>query len=676
MGQYDLKPIERKKPAKFKKFGVLDIESQDWIEFVSVGCFDHRGFEVFDYHSNGIEELFEWVFDEQCDITVSEDEGYENDPTLIYFAHFAGKFDFLFFLQYFFKSSKYKFISGIPRGSMILTYSVSYKDIKIQFWDSCALLPFALRTLTKNFNVVSLKGDIDYNFIRHSYDNVDYSNDLFDLILKDEDERLRYVPKFIVFYDGVEVREYPKNYNKDLITYYVKEDFDLWNEKKDKKEKDKPTLHHIYSKHEHIAYLKNDCEGLHQVLTKFYNWPLIRKAGQSFTIASQALKIYRTFLKENIPALDEVDDEFCRESYFGGRTEIFKHFFKDHIKFLFCHDANSLYPYAMKTFDYPLHPIGKLKEFKKDILAIYHCKVSVPKMHVPPLPVKHDGKLIFPTGIFSGFWVGSELQMAIEHGCKILEVYDGIEFSNGGRIFAEYIDTLYKIRLEKGGESVDGILAKLIMNSSYGKFGQGSEKENLGWEDGEDPTEVPFHDFEMDDGKVYTLCKKTVNLRSFSNVAIASFVTSYARQVMYPYYVKCGKEIYYTDTDSIYSTIDFGSTKELGGLKEEERTHEACFLLPKTYITDAKLKMKGFEKKTLKFTDEDFLNALQGELGILKTVVKSRPMTFKQALSRKGEVLALSPQSTKEIKSFYNKRKVIKKGNVLDWTTEAWNLKE
>ena len=103
---------------------------------------------------------------------------------------------------------------------MILTYSVSYKDIKIQFWDSCALLPFALRTLTKNFNVVSLKGDIDYNFIRHSYDNVDYSNDLFDLILKDEDERLRYVPKFIVFYDGVEVREYPKNYNKDFIPFY------------------------------------------------------------------------------------------------------------------------------------------------------------------------------------------------------------------------------------------------------------------------------------------------------------------------------------------------------------------------------------------------------------------------------------------------------------------------
>ena len=58
--------------------------------------------------------------------------------------------------------------------------------------------------------------------------------------------------------------------------------------------------------------------------------------------------------------------------------------------------------------------------------------------------------------------------MALGVGVKILKIYDGIIFESAGKIFSEYINTLYKIRLEKGGDSVDGMIAKLIMNSSYG----------------------------------------------------------------------------------------------------------------------------------------------------------------------------------------------------------------
>lgn len=712
---FTLDPIEPpKKPRKDKIFGVLDFETQNWIEFVSVGVFDHRKFEFFDYDDT-LEALFEWIFDEQLE---------QEDQTLVYFAHFAGKFDFLFLLDYCLRSSKYVFGGGIPRGSMILNFKVSYQDMTINFWDSSALLPFALRTLTNNFKVASLKGDIDYNFIRHSYDNEDYTYLLFELIEKEivleegeyetvyelnkatgewEDVEKQtkapviqktFTEKFIVFYDGELVESIDFDYDISKVTYHIKEDFDLW-ELRGKKEKDKPTLHRIYNRTDHLAYLKNDCEGLHQVLTKFYAWPLIKKAGPAFTIASQAMKVFRTFLKERIHSLDDDVDEFCRNAYVGGRTEIFKMFYdhpqlpEEHIAYnafgedfssvpftyLYCHDANSLYPESMHSYEYPTTFTGWTDKYEKGVFGVYHCKVRVPKMHIPPLPVIHDGKLIFPVGVFTGYWTNIELDMAMSVGVEIIEVFRGALFATGGKIFSEYIDNLYQIRVESGGDSVDGIIAKTLMNASYGKFAQSSDKENIDWETGEGDEE-DFYEVTLDNGKTFMLVKKKIELKSFKHVVIGLFVTSRSRTIMYPYYLKCGKRLFYTDTDSIYSTLDFGSSKRLGELKEEERTFQACFLLPKLYITDAKLKMKGFEKKTLTFNMSDFMTAMQGELGVLKSKIKSRPMTFKQAISRTGKVLAINPESSKEIRSTYNKRIVHKNGELVNWTTEAIELNE
>ncbi len=120
----DLSPLGDKH-QKYTNFGIIDFEAQAWIEYVCAGVYDAiRGFEVFDYNED-FEEIFEYLFE------TAEEVG-------VYFAHFGGKYDFLFLLDYLFTQNKFTFVSAIPRGSLILTFEVEYDGKKLKFWDSSA----------------------------------------------------------------------------------------------------------------------------------------------------------------------------------------------------------------------------------------------------------------------------------------------------------------------------------------------------------------------------------------------------------------------------------------------------------------------------------------------------------------------------------------------------------
>src|SRR5690606_18102344 len=131
-----------------------------------------------------------------------------------------------------------------------------------------------------------------------------------------------------------------------------------------------------------LEYLRADCVGLYQVLEKYFNWPLIRESGVAYTVASQALRCFRTTLKARLPGCPKAVDPFVRKAYFGGRTEIFRPYFltkepayhdmmengkswskerwEEYDKHMEkCEDvideidANSLYPSVMRDFEYP-----------------------------------------------------------------------------------------------------------------------------------------------------------------------------------------------------------------------------------------------------------------------------------------------------------------------------------
>lgn len=572
MSWFPLTP-QKQKIEELTPFSVTDIESMKWTEFLTIGIYDGKNFT----HFEDWDMYFDFIFS-------------QNNTE--YFAHFGGKFDFLFILKEVLPRKNIKIVSIIPRGSSILILKIQRKNKVISFHDSSALLPFALKTLTKNFDVENKKQEWDHSKTK-----------------------------------GVT-----------------------------------PEL---------LDYLKDDCIGLHQVLTKFYTSKMVSGSKQAKTIASQAQKIMQLYIDKPIASLTN-KDALARESYCGGRTEIFKPIFKKGK--IYNYDVNSLYPYIMATHKMPGRKLYKTFEFKENSLGFWRCKVKAPEnLYIPLLPKKIDGKLIYPLGNFEGVYSTNQINYARKLGYDI-EITEGEVFEDLGLIFKNFILKLWKVRQNSEKNSVDNFIAKIIMNSSYGRFAISPEKEEIVIDDGGDGI-TPFRNYiETSDG-TYRLGLKDKNLEIFSNCAIASQITGDASIYMHKLYLKC--DLYYTDTDSIYTTTKLETSNELGGLKLEGVWDSAVFLLPKTYLTKSKTEkivhMKGFDKKKIQgFDYEDFINCLNGEK-TLKIDIEPKFASLKQAIKNK-KVVTMTKASSKQIKSFYDKREIIKVKGKYD--TKPLNLKE
>lgn len=556
---------KRKKIYPLKEFSVVDIETKKWIEFIVLGCFDGTQYREF----RSMKKFFDFL---------KTGQGPE-----VYFAHFGGKFDFMFILREALRDQTVKVETIIPRGSSLLMIKIQIRDRSIIFRDSAALLPFALKTLTDEFGVETKKGDWDHTKTR--------------------------------------------GYSKGLA-----------------------------------AYLKSDCVGLHQVLSLFFSQDLLKDAQLSYTIAGQSMEVFRSTLHDrHLESLTGSAERFCRPAYLGGRTEIFRPIFKGKKgKKLFEYDVNSLYPFVLKEFEYPCGRPYFTKDFEKGFLGIYHAKVEAPPdLYLPVLGIIHEGKFIFPVGKFEGKWTSEELKLALSKGYKI-EIVRGLVFPKKSRYFAEFIATLYAIRLQSKKGSVQDISAKLFMNSLYGRLGLNPEKEAITFQLKEGVK--PFSRIKV--GHRYVeIFKEPFELNTFRNVALACFVTSYARIHLYHLMDRVQDSLYYCDTDSIFTTKELPTGPDLGRLKLEAKHDSAVFLLPKTYSLEGlkrKIRMKGFEKKkTEEFSHDDFFNYFDGELKRLRAKSPAKFATFKTAL-KLGKLVALTKESFKEVRARYDKREIVK----------------
>ena len=431
-----------------------------------------------------------------------------------------------------------------------------------------------------------------------------------------------------------------------------------------------------------LEYLKYDCVGLFEVLMAFKNWPLIADAGMKTTMASQALQVLRTFLTEPIHGLGRNYDAFVRASYVGGRTEPFKPAFSKEYsdKPLYCFDVNSLYPYVMLHNAFPSKCLGYSFDYDPEQMGFWDATVEVPKdMYIPPLAVmaevKGQKKLVFPTGRFSGRWSTIELEYAASIGVKIIKIGQGLIFESGGKFFAPYIQTLWDIRCKAPKNSVHNIIAKLLMNSCYGRFGLNKDKEEILFDDGSLGLKE-LRELVADNGKTYRLMTKAKRINTYTNVAVAAWVTSLSRIHMHKLYLQCGDQgsrLWYTDTDSLYTDVMLPTGEGLGQLKLEYKSSSAYFLLPKTYMAEGmdgdkafkKIVMKGFDKKKIQhFSADDFFTALEGDVRKLRIEVPERFARLKGAL-RQGKFVTMMPASHKSIQSTYSKRTLYKGKNGL-----------
>jgi len=566
----------------------------------------------------------------------------------VYF-HNMAKFDIIFLLKYLVKLVE---VNPIIHNGKIIQIDIKYgpdNQYKITIRDSYLILLNSLDRLSKAFNVDNPKGIFPFLFVNK--DNLNY---------------IGVVPRFEYFGDKIskdQYLEYSKQFTNDWIL-----------------------------KVEAIDYCILDCISLYQILNKFSEmiFNLFQVNIQKYpTLSSLAFAIYRTkFMKEeNIPKLSGKIAENIRLSYTGGAVDMY---IPPPAKgsTIYCYDVNSLYPSQMvgnhMPVGVPTYFEGDITKIDPNAFGFLYCNIKAPDNIKHPIiqtRIKTEAgiRTIAPLGAWSDWMFSKEIENAKLFGYTF-EIISGYIF-NKENIFEEYVKILHNLRIEYPSGTPINLIAKLFLNSLYGRFGMMVDFEKIKiihknligttskFEINLDSIvdEIELEDyviiFYRDKDKENNLIEE--GLGHNVSVGIASAITAYARIHMSMFKNRPDINLYYTDTDSVYVDSPLSNalidSKILGKLKLENTCDNAIFLSPKLYClrtVEGKFiyKSKGLSHD-VELTLKDFEQLLYKDVFIEKTQSK----WFRSLELGKIEIL----KEVYTLKVTDNKRKLIYKNNKL-----------
>ena len=506
------------------------------------------------------------------------------------YAHNLSNFDGIFLLKHLiaYCQDKGKVEPLIFHGKIIsikVTIGKGKNQKTIIFKDSYLLLPLSLRNLCKAFDVTTSKG-------------------YFPFLLSD------------IYYSGV----LPALHLWSKITPSIYES--LVSEYKGKK---------MWNfQLESTKYCKLDCLSLHEVIVKFNE--LIFKefkidSHKVLTLPSLAMKIYKShYMPENsIYQLLGKAEEAIRQSYSGGAVDVYiphnriSSFFskvKDaFFKTLYYYDVNSLYPYVMANHPMPVgKPVyfdGDIRKIESDAYGFFYCKITSPDNLLHPIiqrKIKTSDGMRTIAGLGSwNAWISSiEIDNAVKYGYTF-EILNGYQFEKGD-LFSSYVNKMYSLRLQYEKGTPMNLIAKLLMNSLYGKFGMRMEttvvdifdtSTDLRLEIFKDTLEAlgeSITDYIKID-KSYVIVRDSRLSMKYDekddmyhgvdvNIAVASAITAGARVHMSYFKNNPAFNLYYSDTDSAVTDRPLPQHmigSELGQVKLEHIINKAIFLAPKVY---------------------------------------------------------------------------------------------
>ena len=341
---------------------------------------------------------------------------------------------------------------------------------------------------------------------------------------------------------------------------------------------------------EEKEYIINDCKIVASCLKLNFDQGLTK-----MTIASNAINSYKDLIgRENFrrrfPQLSKEEDKEIRESYKGGFTYVNEKFKNKDIKKVGCtYDVNSLYPSVMYNEILPYeHPIKYEGEYKYNpsyplYIQHIHCKFKLKKGYIPTIQIKNNSRFSETEYLKESgpervhLWLTSvDLEIFKKHyHIYNVDYIEGYMFKGQKDMFKEYIDHWKHIKETSTGGLRQ--LAKLMLNSLYGKFAQSPNGK----------LKMPS----FDENCVTTMEVVEGKERETMYTAMASFITAYARKVTINAFQENVDRCCYADTDSIHligeevPNIKVDDNK-IGYWKKECVWQYAKFIRAKTYIEE------------------------------------------------------------------------------------------
>lgn len=386
----------------------------------------------------------------------------------------------------------------------------------------------------------------------------------------------------VTFYDSLKKLPFPvKKIAKDFNLPIQKLEID-YNEEREET--------HILTQQE-IDYVLNDVKIVAMALETQISQNLTKITNGSDALSDFKRTISKKQFEINFPILDLEVDADIRQAYRGGFTYVNPHFQNIDIKDGIVFDVNSLYPSVMydKPLPYgmPLYFVGKYEH--DDMYPLYiqnlTCEFKVKKGYIPTIQLKNNLSFLPNQYIEESkepvnlVLTSIDLELFLEH----YEVWN-IEYINGWKfkqcqgIFKPYIDKWGKVKKENKGAIRQ--LAKLMLNSLYGKFGTNPDVTG----------KIPY----LDENNVvkWKLDEKTY--RDPIYIPMGVFITAWARHKTITTAQLCYDRFIYADTDSLHLVgteipkpiehiID---DKELGYWAHESTFTRARFIRQKTYVEE------------------------------------------------------------------------------------------
>lgn len=352
---------------------------------------------------------------------------------------------------------------------------------------------------------------------------------------------------------------------------------------------------------EEKEYLKHDVMIMSLALEKMFKMKITR-----MTIASNAMNFFKdTISKKRFeewfkPPLYDKD---LRQAYKGGFTYLNEIYRGKEVKEGIVLDVNSLYPSVMYYSPMPygegIYFDGKYVPDKLYNLYIQNitCQFRIKKDMIPTIQIKNNLSFV-PTEYLSSSNEESinltltnvDLKLFLEH----YDIYDvsynwGWKYKSSTKIFKSYIDywNELKVKATKEGNKPLRTIAKLMLNSLYGKFAASPEGRS----------KIPYLDNNIVKYKLSELEERTAYY-----LPISIFITSWARDKT----IRSAQAVYhrfiYADTDSLHlEGTDIPenlliSDTELGKWKIESTFKRGKYLRQKCYIEDVVTPVDEIEK--------------------------------------------------------------------------------